>query len=259
MAIYGVAVDDVNNTVWATNTRANTVAVYSQKDLALVKQFAHNSTPHGRDVVIDSVLNRAFVSSPTTDQLYVFNTHTLDALEPITIPSTTDQSFAAMSLSYDPASHTLYTVSRSSNELAIIDGKELKPIKTIALAGVKNASGVAVAPNHKRAFITGQGSDNVVIVDLESDEIRHDVSVGAGAAALNVIWDESTQLAYVANRGTDTLSVINLNGDIVANLAVNSFPNHLAIDNQGHVYLVNKSRGQDDKNGDHITKVQLKK
>lgn len=254
MAIYGLAIDDKNGTVWTTNTRAGTVAVYDQNDLTLIKQFEHNSAPHSRDVVVDAELDRVFVSSPTSDQLYVFNTKTLDALEPITIPSNTRQAFAAMSLSYDLATHTLYTVSRSSNELALIDGKQLKPIKTITLPGIKNASGVAVAPTHKRAFVTGQASDNVVIIDLDSDAILHNVLVGAGA--LNVLWDEKTQLAYVANRGSDTLTVININGDIVANLPVGSFPNHLTTDSKGHVYLVNKSRGKDDKSGDHITKIQ---
>ncbi len=38
-AAYGIGVDDENGTVWVTNTRVGSVAVYSQSDLSLIKQF----------------------------------------------------------------------------------------------------------------------------------------------------------------------------------------------------------------------------
>lgn len=257
MAVYGVAVDDNANTVWVTNTRAGTVAVYDQKDLKLIKQFAHNSAPHGRDVVVDSQLQRAFVSSPTSNKLYVFDSKKLEPLAPIEIPSTTRQDFAAMSLSYDANGQRLYTVSRSTNELAIIDTKELKTIKTLALPGIKNASGVAVAADQKRVFVTGQSSDNVVIIDVENDKIIHNVAVGAGA--LNVLWDQDTEQAYIANRAADTLTVINRNGDVLANLSIGSLPNHLSTDGEGNVFLVNKARGQNDESGDQLSRLHFKK
>src|SRR3546814_12683168 len=52
MAVYGVAVDDAAGTVWVTNTRANTVAVYKQSDLSLVKQFDHGVAPPAPSVPI---------------------------------------------------------------------------------------------------------------------------------------------------------------------------------------------------------------
>ncbi|TGV62191.1 ATP-binding protein, partial [Mesorhizobium sp. M2D.F.Ca.ET.160.01.1.1] len=38
-AVYGVGVDDTHGNVWVTNTRQNSIAVYRQKDLALIHQF----------------------------------------------------------------------------------------------------------------------------------------------------------------------------------------------------------------------------
>lgn len=256
MAVYGVTVDDKQNTVWVTNTRAGTVAVYSQDDLKLLKQFEHGSAPHARDVVVDETQQKAFVSSPTSNQLYVFDSKALKALDPITIPSKTRQNFAAMSLAYDAKQQRLYTVSRSTNELAVINTKTNAVETVVALSGIKNASGIAIAPEHQRAFVTGQSTDNVVIVDLKDNSILHNTPVGAGA--LNVAWDEASQLAYVAVRGADAVTVININGELVAHLPIGSFPNHITTDQKGHVYVVNKARGQEDNSADQITRIQPK-
>lgn len=50
-AVYGVAVDDEHNRVWVTNTRNNTVAVYSQRTgahLAALPKVAH-----AREIAVD--------------------------------------------------------------------------------------------------------------------------------------------------------------------------------------------------------------
>lgn len=253
MAVYGIAVDDKNNTVWVTNTRAGTVSVYDQDKLNLIKQFPHGSAPHGRDVVIDENLEKAYVSSPTSNQLYIFDTASLQPLQALEIPSSTRQNFTAMSLSYDQNAQKLYTVSRTTNELAIIDTQNTKVEKTIPLAGIKNASGVSVAPSQQRVFITGQSTDNVAVVDLKTGEIITTTLVGAGP--LNVLWDEKTKAAYVTNRGSDTLAILNGDGELIANLATGSLPNHIVTDNEGDLFLVNKARGKDDSTADQLTRI----
>jgi len=93
-------------------------------------------------------------------------------------------------------------------------------------------------------------------VNPESGEIEHDVYVGAGA--LNVAYDPAARLAYVSNRGADTITVVNDAGEIIANLDGGSFPNHLTVGPNGTVFAVNKARGADDANGDHIRRVVRK-
>ncbi len=50
-APYGVGVDDVNGTVWVTNTRTGAVAVCDADDLTLLKQYPAGTISHPRDVV----------------------------------------------------------------------------------------------------------------------------------------------------------------------------------------------------------------
>jgi len=255
-AAYGIGVDDANGTVWITNTRQNALAVYKQSDLSLVKQFPSGVAPHPRDVVINAKLGRAYVS--TIDKtIAVFDTKTLEALPGIEISSSKwGQNFGTASLDFDPATGKLYTVSLGTGEVAIIDTTSGNVDKVIALKNAKSAVGVAWNGDAKRILIAAQGSDNLLIVNPESGEIEHDVYVGAGA--LNVTYDPASKLAWVSNRGADTMTAVNAEGKIIANLPAGSFPNHLTTGPGGVVYAVNKARGAEDANGDHVRRIVRK-
>ena len=74
-----------------------------------------------------------------------------------------------------------------------------------------SAFGVAYDAKTDRIFVGSQGSDNVVIVDAKSGKVLHDVKVGAGT--LNVVFDPARNLAYVANRASDTVTILAPAGD----------------------------------------------
>src|SRR5690606_30172050 len=101
-AVYGVDVDDEAGTVWATNTREDTVAVYRQSDLSLVKQFEPGLAPHARDVVIVPGQGKAYVTSPTEPLITVFDTAKLEPRGSIELKSgRRGEKFGAMSAALD--------------------------------------------------------------------------------------------------------------------------------------------------------------
>ncbi|WP_454003935.1 ATP-binding protein [Alcaligenes sp. Marseille-Q7550] len=255
-AVYGVGVDDAHGNVWVTNTRSNTVSVYSQKDLKLVKQFEDGAASHARDVAIDEKAQRAYVSSPGSKLISVFDTKKLAALEPIELKSRTRKELSPMSLALDSEHGRLYTVSASTNELIIVDLKNGNAQTVHALPGARGAAGVAVDSKNEQVYVASQGSDNLLIVDAKDGKVLHQVLVGAGA--LNVAYDPKTELAYVASRGAGTVTAVNGKGEIVANLDGGSFPNHVSLDGLGNAYLVNKAKGKDDPTADRITRIHLK-
>ena len=256
MAVYGVAVDDEAGTVWTTNTRGNTVAVYKQADLSLLKQFPAGTVHHARDVIVDSGRHRAYSSATGTNEIIVFDTQKLEPIGAIAIKSKSRESFSPMSLALDADKGRLYTVSISTNEAAVIDLNTQQVEQVYPLPGAKSASGVAVAPEANVLFAASQGSDNVHLLDLRDGKVLHTVSVPAGP--LNVAWDARNKLAYVVSRGGSAITVIDLDGKLVANLDGGTYPNHLATDGEGTVYAINKSRGKDDATGDRITRITVK-
>ncbi len=256
-AVYGVGVDDANGNVWVTNTRQNTIAVYRQSDLSLVRQFEPGAVPHARDVVVDSTHGRVFASATGEDHLSVFDAKTLQPLESITLESgVDDEKFVPMSLVLDEPSGKLFTVSIGTPEAAVIDVASGKVDKVIALGNSVSASGVAFDPRNNRLYVASQGTDNLLIVDVASGKVLHDVPVGAGA--LNVAFEPASGLAYVSNRGAGTVTVVDGNGKVVGNLDGGTFPNHVRADGKGNVFAVNKSKGTEDPKGDRITRIALR-
>lgn len=256
-AVYGVGVDDVNGHVWTTNTRDDTVAVYRQSDLSLVKQFESGLVPHARDVVVDARNNRVYASAFGEPRLAVFDARTLEALAPVEIQSgVRGETFSPMSLDLDPATGRVYTVSMSTGEVAVVDGPGGAVERVFKLPNAASASGVAVDAQGGRLYVASQGSDNLLIVDVASGEVLHDVYVGAGA--LNVAFDPVSKLAFVPSRGAGTVTVVDADGAIVGNLEGGTFPNHVTADGRGNVFAVNKSRGADDPAGDHIRRITPK-
>lgn len=256
-AVFGLGVDDVKGTVWVTNTAHNTVAVYNQSDLSLVKQFPAGEVYHSRDVIVDGARGRAYVSASATNGVHVFDTATLEKLAVIEIASgKRGGEFSLMSLALDTAGGRLFAVSRLSNELAVIDLGDNSVTQVIALPGAKNASGVAYDPDNGRVLVASQDSDNLLILDLASGAVLHDVTTGAGA--LNVVIDPVSKLAFVPNRVAGTVTVVSGDGKIVANLDNGTYANHVHADGKGNVFAVNKSAGPDDARGDLVTRYRLK-
>lgn len=254
-AVYGVAVDDANGHVWTTNTRQDTIAVYNQSDLSLVKQFEPGAAPHARDIVIDDKDSRAYISVANSNEVRVFDTKTLEPLETVKIASgVRGKSFTSMSLAYDAEAGKLYTVSLSTPEAAVIDAASGKVERIIPLPGTASASGVAVVPEVNRLYVVSQGSDNLVVVDLANDSIIADVPVGAGA--LNVEYEPVSKQLFVANRGSATIAVLDLDGNLVANLDAGNLPNHVSADGAGTIWAVNKSVGEDDPKGDLLWRIR---
>lgn len=249
-AIYGLGLDKANGNVWVTNTRQDTIAVYKQDDLSLVKQFDQGAVNHARDVIVDDSRGRAYAGATQTSDIEVFDTATLDHVDTISIPTTRrGDEFSVMSLALDSAGGKLLTVSMTTDELAVVDLASGE-VSVFPLAGARGASGVAYDAQDKLAFVASQSSDNLLIVNAEDGTVLHDVPTGAGA--LNVTFDPVSRLAWVANRGARTLTAVNTDGKIVANLDGGSLPNHLIADGDGGIWAVNKSLGEDDETGDRI-------
>ena len=253
-AVYGVAVDDAHGNVWVTNTRQNTVAVYRQSDLSLVKQFAPGAVPHPRDVAVDTATGKVFVSASGEPKIFVFDADSLEPKETIDIASTKrGGAFSAASLSLDAKNGRLYTVSLSTGEVAVINTRSGAVEKVLPVPGVTGAIGVSSDPQTGRIFVAAQGSDNLVVIDADGKLIA-DTPVGAGA--LNVVFDPVKRRAYVSNRGASTIAVTDADGKLIANLGPAPMANHVALGRNGTVYAVDKSAGARDADNDMLMKIK---
>jgi DNA-binding beta-propeller fold protein YncE len=256
-AVYGVGIDDASGTVWVTNTRQDTVAVYSQADLSLVRQFEPGLVPHARDVVVDETRGKAYASSIGRPAISVFDAKAPAFTKDLEIATKVrGEEFSPASMKLDAAAGKLYVVSLSTAEVAVIDTATDTVENVVPVKGALNAIGVAFDAEAGRILVAGQNSDSLLVVDAASGETVQTVPVGAGA--LNVVFDPSSKLAFVASRDAGTVTAVDRDGNIVANLPVSPLPNHVSLDGKGNVIVVNKSRNPEDPSGDNITIVSPK-
>ena len=254
-AVYGLAVDDARSQVWTTNTRSGSVAVYRQADLSLVKQFPDGAVPHARDVLIDAEHHRAYVSSPASNLIHVFDSATLQPLPGITLTGA-GEAPKPMSLALDAARQRLYAVSLNTAEVFAIDTASGRQTARYTVPGVRGASGIAVDSQAQRLYVAAQKSGDLTVLDTRDGTVLQHLATGAGA--LNVAFDPVRRLAYVANRGAGTVTVLDETGAIQAQVDTGSAPNHIALDPQGNAWVMVK-KSKSDPRGDRVVRIEARR
>ncbi|WP_112312410.1 YncE family protein [Pseudogemmobacter bohemicus] len=255
-AVYGLGLDETAGRLWTTNTRQNTIAVYSADDLSLIRQFEPDFIAHPFSVQIDEAAGRVYISSARSPVIEVIDAKTMEKLDPYSIPSQLrGQTFGTQDIYFDPATGKLFAASSATPELAVIDTKT-GDIRVTPLPGSIGAASVAYDAADDLVFVASQTSDNLLIVSGADGSVLHDVETGAGA--LYVTFEPKSKLAFVGNRGAGTITVVDTEGKVVANFEAGSLPNELVADAGGTVWAVNKSRGQDDDSGDRIWRIRPK-
>ncbi|MGX1738770.1 YncE family protein [Corynebacterium flavescens] len=260
LGVYGIDVNDSKDQVWVTNTRQNTVAVYSATDLKLIKQFDAGIIGHPRDVLVDEVSQKVYVSAPRSggeNSLFVLDANNLDAAPtPIAIDGFND----AMSLDLDTATGDLYTVSLGQPKAAKIETRNdnKTTVWTFKDEEMQTGSGVAIDPDRKRLHITSQGTGNDLVVDTTNGQVLKNIPTGAGA--LNADYNHEDGVVYVANFGANTVSVIDAETlEIIASIDAGNSVNHVQSGKGGNVYAVNKGAiDKDGKSYNQVTKINKK-
>lgn len=255
-AVYGIAADDASGTVWVTNTRQNTVAVYKQDDLSLVKQFEPQLVDHVRDVAVDEKNGKAYASPFSAPELVVFDARAMTLAKRIPLKTAVrGKVFSPIGLRMDAKTGKLFVVSMTTPEVAVIDTASDTVEKIIPVPGARSLMAVAYDGERDHLYLVGQGSDDLMILDGKTGKLLHDVSIGGGP--LSVAYDPVSKLAYVSSRDAGTVTAVDAEGKIVGNLDQSPFPNHVFADGKGGVYSLNKSMKPDDPKGDRITHIQF--
>jgi YVTN family beta-propeller protein len=109
---------------------------------------------------------------------------------------------APRGLAVDLATNRIYASLWEVDALAVIDGSQNTLVKTVS--GIPGASGVAVAAD--RVYVTATRSDELFVVDAQDYAIMGRIAVGDAPYA--VVCDPGRQRIYVANAGSDTVSIV---------------------------------------------------
>ncbi|WP_448322273.1 YncE family protein [Streptomyces sp. CO7] len=228
-AVYGVDVDDENNTVWVTNTRDNGVAVYSQatgEHLASLPNVGH-----AREVVVDEKRDLAWATSFNSGEVVAFDTDTFEEKKRIAV-----EGAGFMGLALDENTGKVYASDLNNPRIAQFSPYKDEVVK-FHPAGA-GAISVSLSRNGRTAYTTNQTDGTVSVVNLNTGTLTATVPTGAGA--LSVATDERTGNLVVVNRVAATVSVVDPRTGAVQNLPTQKNPNHVTVVD-GTAYVLDKS------------------
>ncbi|WP_298594940.1 DUF5074 domain-containing protein [uncultured Rothia sp.] len=249
---YGVTVDDVDGTVWVTNTTDNSVAVYDQQTLKLiwtnegVKEDDPNWIEHPRSVLVDHESGKAFVTGRFFVSAIDLKTKQVEKIQLEGAPDGGTR-YVSMNLFLDGGK--LYVPERTGGKLFVVDTKTFKVEKTIQTQGEDSTvevrpSDVAVDRSLGEIYVSSQGvkgvNSGISVYDLNTGEFKKFVKFGTQALALE--HDEDRDLVYVTDFGTGKVAVFDGRADeVIGEVEMNgAAANDVTLLKDGSVLVLDK-------------------
>ena len=249
---YGVTVDDVDGTVWVTNTTDNSVAVYDQQTLKLiwtnegVQKDDPNWIEHPRSVLVDHESGKAFVTGRFFVSAIDLKTKQIEKIQLEGAPDGGTR-YVSMNLFLDGGK--LYVPERTGGKLFVVDTKTFKVEKTIQTQGEDSTvevrpSDVAVDHSLNEIYVSSQGvkgvNSGISVYDLTTGEFKKFVKFGTQALALE--HDEDRDLVYVTDFGTGKVAVFDGRADeVIGEVEMNgAAANDVTLLKDGSVLVLDK-------------------
>ena len=249
---YGVTVDDVDGTVWVTNTTDNSVAVYDQQTLKLIwtnegaKEGDPNWIEHPRSVLVDHESGKAFVTGRFFVSAIDLKTK---QVEKIQLEGAPDGGTRYVSMNMFLGGGKLYVPERTGGKLFVVDTKTFKVEKTIQTQGEDSTvevrpSDVAVDHSLNEIYVSSQGvkgvNSGISVYDLTTGEFKKFVKFGTQALALE--HDEDRDLVYVTDFGTGKVAVFDGRADeVIGEVEMNgAAANDVTLLKDGSVLVLDK-------------------
>lgn len=244
-AVYGVAVDDRHDTVWTTNTRDNSVAVYSQRTGRHLATFP--GVKHSREVVVDEARNRAYATALADGSVVVFDTRTLKEVRRVHVEGS-----SPAGLALDRRTGTVYATDLSKERLIVVSAKASVEPRLIPVAG-GSLLDVALDRTGRTAYVADLKNGRVSVVDLRTGTTERTIDTGAGT--ISVATDPRSGLLYVSSQTSGTTKVVDpRTGATVAEVATGARTNHVTVTARG-VFAVDKSSARGSGDPDWIHRI----
>ncbi|MFB8120142.1 YncE family protein [Streptomyces sp. NPDC055962] len=244
-AVYGIDVDDEHNTVWVTNTRDNSVAVYSQRTGRHIVTLP--DVNHSREVVVDEKRDVVWASSFSDGALVAFDSRTFEEIRRVTV-----QGSGPTGLTVDERTGTVYAADHTHSRIIEVAPGSRTP-RLIPTGG--GPLSIALSADGRSAYTADQTSGTLSVVDLRKGTVARSVETGGGAKSVAV--EPCSGRVLVVNRLAGSLSVVDPRaGRVVETVATRALPNHVKATGDGTAFVVDKS-GSGPAGEDGLTRIRI--
>ncbi|WP_237208096.1 YncE family protein [Rothia nasimurium] len=222
---YGVGVDDVNGTVWVTNTRTNSVTAFDQTTMKQV--FTTLGLPEGQAITtahpreVRASQGKVFIG--TQGAIVVLDGATYQHLATIPVSDTSGRAASVMNFALDDEAGLGYFPVFGTPKLVVVDLNTLTVVNEFALQGNDAsanlvASDVTFDRSLNELYVSSQGSKGVNagvgVYDKTTGAFKNWINFGT--QGLSIDADEARDLVYATDLATGSYYVIDGQTDRIA-------------------------------------------
>jgi YVTN family beta-propeller protein len=212
-----LAADPGTGTVYVADKKSAKVTVESESDLGPVATVSVGHDPEG--VAVDPGTGNVYVADATAPgSVSVINASTCDAVDHSDCKISTIAGLGDNpdGIAVDPTDGTVYVANRGSGNVSVISEASGAIVGTVTLGNKTEPFGIAIDSTTHQVYVTDSKSDTVSVIagancsastQTGCASVPPTIAVGTGPEGVAV--DSATDIAYVANNGDGTVSVIN--------------------------------------------------
>jgi YVTN family beta-propeller protein len=235
---YAIALDESQNTIYVANEKSNTISVIGGSTNRPVDTITLDTGPV--DMAVNSYADRVYTANFCSNSISVIEASTNTVLKNITLGERPDScSDFGMGIAVNTFTNMIYVTNRDSDTLYVIDGNTDNIVDTIH--AIRPVS-VAVNPITNTIYSVRDDPTNGVVdvINGYSNNVMTNFSVSV--IPNMIIANPSTNMLYVTNIGSDTLSVINgSKNEPLLNITVGRAPSGVTVDQDTNtLYVANE-------------------
>jgi len=257
---FATALDEQRHLLYIGNTVDGSVTVIdtrSGKELATIElseSMKEDQFTPTREMVLDKKNQRLYVSG--TSQKGVL--WIIDTAKREKIATLSNMGEYPTGIALDTERGLLYCVN-GSGELITLDTTSHKILKRVVVEPSKKHFFLNIGLDTKtgRAFITDPDLPNVLVVDIDSGKILHQIDV---INALAVLFNPIRSELYITHREAKRISIVDSNSYRVKNsITTRALPNSLALSSDGQQLFasIKQSKEEMEKKQDYLLKINL--
>jgi YVTN family beta-propeller protein len=186
--IEGVAYIAEGRKIYTANWGENKIGVIDLERMAVVKQLPTETKPDG--IAYAGPFHKAYVSNERAKAESVIDVRTDTIVKVLRFDSETGVP------QYDPVARKVYVNLQDQNVLAVIDPATDAVVGRHPVQGCRGNHGMAIDPEHRRAFLSCEGNDTLTVFDLDAHRAIAHLPMAKGADV--VMFDPALGRIYVA-------------------------------------------------------------
>jgi len=186
--VEGVAYIAEGRKVYTANWGENKIGVVDLARMSVIKRLPTEEKPDG--IAYAAPFHKAYVSNERAKAESIIDVRTDTIVKVLRFDSETGVP------QYDPVAQKVYVNLQDRNILAVIDPVTDAVVGRYPVQGCRGNHGMALDPEHHRAFLSCEGNDTLTVFNLDTHQAMAHFAMAKGADV--VMFDPGLGRIYVA-------------------------------------------------------------